>query len=198
MIPFRPIQDRIICRKCAQESVRPSGIVIPKTADARDEAEVIAVGPGRMLADSSRRPMTVSVGDVIVFPESRGQAFVYDGMDYIVLNEEHVIARIVDGADLGPLNDYVVAVQIMEWRIGSVYLPDSLAADRDEAMLIACGPGAVKRDGTLEPMRLQVGDRVLYNRTMRDEFRRGDERLLAFREEHVLCVVDREQHRAAD
>ena len=186
-----PIADRVICRKLLTETIRDSGIVIPQTAGAQDRATVIAVGPGRKVGDE-RRPMTVKVGDIIIFPETRGQMFVYDEVEYVVLNEEHIIARVVDG-EVVPLNDYVVAETVKVSKHGRFVLPDAVAADRDEARVLRVGPGGVADDGSRDDMPVQVGDVILYNRRMGDEMTWGDDKLVAFHAEHVVCIVSRDE-----
>ncbi len=191
-LPFRPIQDVIICQKQTSETQRASGLVLPELADDRDEAVVLAVGEGKRLASGARRTPTVRARDVIVFPTTRGQRFVYHDIEYIALREEHVIG-VVEADGVRPLNDFVVAEQAPTEHVnpgGQIVIP-STADDRDEATLIACGPGRLKEDGTREPMSLLPGDAVLYNKRMGDHFRLRDRALVAFREEHVVCVTAR-------
>lgn len=183
---IRPIQDRVICKK-VDADIHSSGLIIPGIA--KDEGKVVAVGPGRKLANGIR-PMSIEPHDTIIFPATRGQAFVYDETEFVVLNEEHAIAKIVHGK-LVPLNDFCIAeLDTSERKVGKIVIADR-PDDRDEATLIAVGPGKIKDDGTLEPMQLRPGDRVLYNKRMGDEIHRGNTPLTAFREEHVVCITNR-------
>jgi chaperonin GroES len=197
-LPFRPIQDVIICQQQTREEKRDSGIVVPELADDRDDALVLAVGPGRRLADGTLRAPTVRPGYIIVFPATRGQRFVYHDTEYVALREEHAIGivgtELTGDVGLVPLNDFVIAEQLPTEHVnpgGQIVIPGT-ADDRDEATLLAVGPGRVKEDGTRDPMGLRAGDRVLYNKRMGDHFRLKDRALVAFREEHVVCVTERE------
>lgn len=183
---IRPIQDRVICKK-VDPDIHSSGLIVPGIA--KDESVVIAAGPGRKLANGVR-PMSIEANDTIIFPSTRGQAFVYDETEYVVVNEEHAIAKVV-GDRLVPLNDFVIAqVDKSERKVGEIVIADK-AEDRDEATLIAVGPGKINDRGELEPMQLRPGDRVLYNKRMGDEIHRGNTPLTAFREEHVVCITNR-------
>ena len=197
--PFSPIQDVVMCEVNAQERVLASGLVIPhvnddpdrQSADERDVGTVIAAGPGKRLADGTRRAMSVAAGEKIVFGRNKGQLVRYQEHDYCVLREEHIIGR-MNGNGFEPLNDYVVARRLNDEKTtdGGVIVPD--AGDRDEAEVIACGPGAIGDDGRLEPMTVQSGDTILFNPRMAEPFERDGQPFLALREQHIVCITNRE------
>ncbi|MDR5650822.1 co-chaperone GroES, partial [Staphylococcus nepalensis] len=67
-VSIKPLEDRIVVRPSAAEQVTASGLVIPDTAQEKpQEAEVIAVGPGRVDDKGVRIPVDVSVGDMVIF-----------------------------------------------------------------------------------------------------------------------------------
>ena len=72
-VSIKPLEDRIVVRPSAAEQVTASGLVIPDTAQEKpQEAEVIAVGPGRVDDKGVRIPVDVSVGDMVIFSKYGG------------------------------------------------------------------------------------------------------------------------------
>jgi len=84
---IRPLQDRIIVKRVAEEEKTKGGIIIPDTAKEKpQEGKVIAVGGGKVLEDGKVRPMDVKAGDRILFAK-------YSGTDVKIEGEEHIIIR---------------------------------------------------------------------------------------------------------
>jgi len=84
---IRPLQDRIIVKRVAEEEKTKGGIIIPDTAKEKpQEGEVIAVGPGKLDEHGKRIPLEVKVGDKILFGK-------YSGSEVKVADEEHLIMR---------------------------------------------------------------------------------------------------------
>ena len=70
-VSIKPLEDRIVVRPVAAEQVTASGLVIPDTAKEKpQEAEVIAVGPGRIDDNGNRVPLDVAVGDKVAVSQS--------------------------------------------------------------------------------------------------------------------------------
>jgi chaperonin GroES len=89
-----PIQDRIICIKSKGEYVK-SGIIIPDLDSTQiEEADVVAVGPGKYASDGTRIPMQTRLGDRIVFNRFQAQAVRVpgDNTDYLALRDTDVRA----------------------------------------------------------------------------------------------------------
>ena len=77
----------------AAEQVTASGLVIPDAAQEKpQEAEVVAVGPGRIDDKGNRIPVDVSVGDKVIFSKYGGTELKYGGEDYLVLSARDVLA----------------------------------------------------------------------------------------------------------
>ena len=77
----------------AAEQVTALGLVIPDTAQEKpQEAEVVAVGPGRIDDKGNRIPVDVSVGDKVIFSKYGGTELKYGGEDYLVLSARDVLA----------------------------------------------------------------------------------------------------------
>jgi co-chaperonin GroES (HSP10) len=177
-LPFRPIQNILICTRVSLEH-STAGLVLPVQEDT-NLAQVL--GAGRAARHSWRD------GDEVIFNPTRVQEFVYEDTRYLALREEHAIARVRAGV-MHPLNDYVIAKQLPTERVnkgGRVVIP-AVADDREEAIVSDRGPDCAV---------LSPGDWVLYNKRMGDHFHFQDVAYVAFREEHVVCVVTRAE--AAD
>ncbi len=95
-VSIKPLEDRIVVRPVDAEQVTASGLVIPDTATEKpQEAEVIAVGPGRFNEDGDARvPLDVKVGDRVIFSKYGGTELKYDGKEYLVLSARDVLAII--------------------------------------------------------------------------------------------------------
>jgi chaperonin GroES len=94
-VSIKPLEDRIVVRPSAAEQVTASGLVIPDTAQEKpQEAEVIAVGPGRVDDKGVRIPVDVSVGDMVIFSKYGGTELKYNNEEYLVLSARDVLAVI--------------------------------------------------------------------------------------------------------
>ena len=87
-----PLGDRILAQRLeADEEV--SGIIIPDTAREKpQEAEVVAVGAGRLDDDGERHPVEIEVGDRILISKYGGTEVKLDGVDHVILREDDVLA----------------------------------------------------------------------------------------------------------
>ncbi|HEX3530835.1 MAG TPA: co-chaperone GroES [Thermoanaerobaculia bacterium] len=95
---IRPLHDRVLVKRSeTQEQVR-GGIIIPDTAKEKpQEAEVIAVGPGKLTDDGKRSPMDVQTGDRILMGKYSGSEIKIDDTDYVILREDEILAVIGNG-----------------------------------------------------------------------------------------------------
>ena len=92
-VSIKPLEDRIVVRPLEAEQVTASGLVIPDTAKERpQEAEVVAVGPGRVAENGTRIPVDVQVGDKVIFSKYGGTELKYNGQEYLVLSARDVLA----------------------------------------------------------------------------------------------------------
>ena len=90
---IRPLHDRLIVKREAEERKSPGGIVIPDTATQKPTfGKVIAVGKGKSLEDGEIRPLDVKVGDKILFGKYSGTEVKMGGEELIVMREEDVMA----------------------------------------------------------------------------------------------------------
>jgi chaperonin GroES len=90
---FRPLYDRILVKRVDADEKTSSGLIIPDSAKEKPlEAEVVAVGSGRILDDGTVRAVTVKPGDRVLFGKYTGDEIKLDGTEHIILREEDVLA----------------------------------------------------------------------------------------------------------
>ena len=90
---LKPVKDKLLVRRCAPETKTTGGIIIPDTAQERaHEAVVVAVGPGRLLADGTRSPMQTKAGDRILISKYSGMEVSVAGETLLFINEDDIIA----------------------------------------------------------------------------------------------------------
>lgn len=95
-LKIRPLYDRLIVKRLSEEEKTKGGIIIPDTAKEKpQEAEVIAVGNGKILEGGKKVPLEVKVGDKVLFSKYSGTEIKLDGEEYLILREEDIQA-IVD------------------------------------------------------------------------------------------------------
>jgi len=92
---IRPLYDRLIVRRVAEEEKTKGGIIIPDTAkDKPTEGEVVAAGKGRLTEDGKVIPMDVKKGDRILFSKYAGNEVKIDSVEYLIMKEEDVLGII--------------------------------------------------------------------------------------------------------
>ena len=93
---IRPLHDRVVVKRIdvTEEQVR-GGIIIPDTAKEKpQEAEVMAVGPGKVQDNGDRSPMDVNVGDKILIGKYSGSEIKINDEDMVILREDEILAVI--------------------------------------------------------------------------------------------------------
>jgi chaperonin GroES len=89
---FRPLGDRVLVKRVEEEEKTKGGIIIPDTAKEKpQEAEVVAVGPGKINDDGKRSPMDVKAGDRILFGKWSGTEVKLDGQDLLIMKESDIL-----------------------------------------------------------------------------------------------------------
>ena len=90
---LKPLADRIVVKLVAAEEKTKSGIVLPDTAKEKpQEAEVVAVGPGKVLDNGQRVALEVKVGDKVIFGKYSGTEVKVDGEELLILSEKDILA----------------------------------------------------------------------------------------------------------
>jgi chaperonin GroES len=92
-VNIRPLHDRVVVKRMElQEQIR-GGIIIPDSAKEKpQEAEVIAVGPGKLNDEGKRAPMDVKAGDRVLMGKYSGSEIKIDDEDYVILREDEILA----------------------------------------------------------------------------------------------------------
>jgi len=90
---LKPLSDRVIVKAVEQEEKTQSGIYLPDTAKEKpQQGNVVAVGSGRVAQNGERIPMSVNVGDRVLFAKYGGTEVKLDGTEYLILNESDILA----------------------------------------------------------------------------------------------------------
>jgi chaperonin GroES len=92
-LSIQPLADRVVVKPSAREEVSASGIIIPDSASREkpEQGTVVAVGSGKY-EDGDLLPMTVKVGDTVLFSKYGYDQVKIDGEEYYILSESSVLA----------------------------------------------------------------------------------------------------------
>ncbi len=92
-ISVRPLDDRVVVRPEEAEEKTKGGIVLPDAAKQKPQrGEVIAVGIGKLLEDGTRAPLSVKVGDRVIYGKYAGAEIKIDGVEHTILRESEILA----------------------------------------------------------------------------------------------------------
>lgn len=93
-----PLGDRILVKGTLREAGKKSvsGIIIPETVNKErpEQGRVIAVGNGRVNDDGKLIPLSVKVGDTVIFSKYGPDEIKVDGEEYFIIKEENILALI--------------------------------------------------------------------------------------------------------
>ena len=89
---MKPLHDRIIVRRIEEGEQKIGGIIIPDSAKEKpQQAEVIAVGNGKLLETGERVPLEVKPGDRILFGKYSGSEIKVAGQEYVIFREDEIL-----------------------------------------------------------------------------------------------------------
>jgi len=92
---IRPLHDRVVIKRIAEEEKTKGGIIIPDTAKEKPvEGEVVAVGNGAIGQDGKVRTLDVKKGDRVLFGKYSGNEIKLDGIEHIIMREDDILAII--------------------------------------------------------------------------------------------------------
>lgn len=87
-VNIKPLADRVLVMPAPAEEKTASGIIIPDTAKEKPQkGKVIAKGPGK-----TDEPMTVKVGDHVLYGKYGGTEITVEGIDYMIMRESDIYA----------------------------------------------------------------------------------------------------------
>ncbi len=91
---LKPINDRVVVKPTPEEQMTKGGILLPDTMDKErpEQGEVIAVGEGKLLDNGTRAPMSVKVGDTVMFKKYSPDEIKIDKEEYLVISENDILA----------------------------------------------------------------------------------------------------------
>ena len=89
---FRPLHDRVLVRRVAEEEKTKGGIIIPDTAKEKpQEGKVVAVGSGTVTDEGKVLPLSVKKNDRILFGKWSGSEVTLDGEELIIMKESDIL-----------------------------------------------------------------------------------------------------------
>ncbi len=92
-LKVKPLADRVVIQPLEEEVEQRGGIIIPDTAKEKpQQGKVVAVGPGAVADDGSRKPMEVEKGDRVLYGKYSGTEVRIDGEDYLIMRESDILA----------------------------------------------------------------------------------------------------------
>jgi chaperonin GroES len=92
---IRPLHDRLLVKRVAEDEMTKGGIIIPDTAKEKPiEGMVVAVGKGKILEDGKVVPLDVKEGDRILFGKYSGTEIKLEGEEHLILREDEVLGII--------------------------------------------------------------------------------------------------------
>lgn len=91
-IGVRPLHDRILVRRLAEDTKTAGGIIIPDTAKEKpSKGQIVAAGKGRVTEDGKVMPLEVKVGDHVLFGKYSGTELKLNGEEYLMMREEDIL-----------------------------------------------------------------------------------------------------------
>jgi len=92
MAKVRPLHDRVLVKRIEESEQKVGGIIVPDTAKEKpQQAEVVAVGSGRMLENGQREPLAVKAGDKVLVGKWSGTEVKLDGTEYLIVKEDEIL-----------------------------------------------------------------------------------------------------------
>ena len=89
-LKVRPLGDRVLVEPAPAEEKTISGIIIPDTAKEKPQrGSIVAIGTGK-----KDEPLTVKVGDTVLYGKYAGTELTIDGKDYLIMRESDIFAII--------------------------------------------------------------------------------------------------------
>ena len=83
-----PLSDRVVVMPEEVDEMTASGIILPDTAKEKPQrGKIVAIGPG-----TKKNPITVKVGDIVLYGKYSGTELQHDGVDYLIMKESDILA----------------------------------------------------------------------------------------------------------
>ena len=89
-LKIKPLADRVLVEPLEAETKTASGIIIPDTAKEKPQkGNVVAVGAG-----TKENPVSVKVGETVLYGKYSGTELKYEGKDYLIMKESDILATV--------------------------------------------------------------------------------------------------------
>ena len=93
MSTLKPLNDRLVVKALTPEAKTAGGIILPDSAQEKpQEAEVVAIGPGKTLDNGKLVPLEVKPGDLIIYAKYGGTEIKIGSEEYVILRQDDVLA----------------------------------------------------------------------------------------------------------
>lgn len=90
---LKPLGNRVLLRRLEPEETLKGGIILPDSAKKKQEqAEVIAIGPGKKDKDGKLVPMPIKTGDIVLMEKYSGQEVTIDDEEFVIVKADDLIA----------------------------------------------------------------------------------------------------------
>lgn len=165
--PLSPLGSHVLVKVKEAEEKSAGGIIIPDNAKEKPTVgTVVAIGPGEVNGVSGRHmPVSVKVGDNILYSKYSGTQINYDGKQHHMIRDEDILfmytGEKIDMTKVSCLHDNVVVklAKGEEKSASGIYLTTQ-QKKVDYGEVVSVGPGAITPHGVQLPMPLVVGDKV--------------------------------------
>jgi chaperonin GroES len=92
---IKPLGDRVVVKRSEEKEKTKGGILLPDTAKERpQEGKIVAIGEGRKTDEGKVVPLTLKVGDTILYGKYSGTEITVDEEEYLIMREDDVLAVI--------------------------------------------------------------------------------------------------------
>ncbi|MCL5423350.1 MAG: co-chaperone GroES [Nitrospirae bacterium] len=89
---FKPLRDRVLVKYSEEAEKTAGGLYIPDSAKEKPQkGEVVAVGSGRVTDDGKLQPISVKIGDTVLFDKYSGSKVTMDDVEYLIIREEDIL-----------------------------------------------------------------------------------------------------------
>lgn len=93
---IKPLGDRVVVKPINEDITTKAGIVLPETVEKEkaEKGEVIACGPGRLLENGQLAPMSVKIGDKVIFKKYSPDEIKVDDQELLIISEGDILGII--------------------------------------------------------------------------------------------------------
>ncbi len=92
-LKLKPLADRVVVESAVADDVSKGGIILPDTAQEKpQQGTVVAVGDGKVSDSGTVIPLSVKVGDLVLYGKYSGTDVTIDGNEYMIMRESDILA----------------------------------------------------------------------------------------------------------